>query len=279
MVDKDEHPIRAVTFDLWETLLFEDDGASQRRAEARCRNLARALNSLGMRISFEDMSLAVSQLVSSLLTIWDKNRDISCIDQIRHVVRSFSKESLDLKQDWIDKLVPAYTSSIFEVPPYLNPSGRNVLENLKGNDMRIGLICNTGLTPGIGLRKFLADEGVAECFDLMLFSEEIGIRKPDLGIFRLAAQRLSVQPFEIVHVGDNLKTDVWGAKNAGLRAVHLLSLEGRDKIAESDPNSLVSLSRRLGDLEDRKIVPDREISSLAMLMEAIEELKKEGSPK
>jgi putative hydrolase of the HAD superfamily len=108
----------------------------------------------------------------------------------------------------------------------------------------------------------------------MIFSEEVGIRKPDPKIFQLVARRLNVQPAEIVHVGDNLRMDVWGAKNAGLKAIHFSTQEGRDRIAESDPNSLVSLSRKLGNLEGTKIVPDNEIGSLAILMEAIEKLER-----
>lgn len=273
VMDKSARDIRAVTFDLWETLLFESDGASARRADVRCRNLAQALNNLGVQVSLEEMSAAVNETVSSLMTIWDANRDIGCIDQVRLIIKKVSKDSLNLNQEWIDELVSAYVSSILEVPPYLNPEGRRVLEGLKKRHKLIGLICNTGLTPGIGLRKFLANESVTEYFDLMIFSEEIGIRKPDCRIFHLAARRLGVQPCEIVHVGDNLKTDVWGAKTAGLKAIHFSSQEGRDRIAESDPSSLVSLSRKLGSLEGCKIVSDKEISSLAMLIEAIEQLE------
>lgn len=272
-MDKSARDIRAVTFDLWQTLLFESDGASVRRADVRCRSLAQALNNLGVQVSLEEMSAAVNKTVSSLMTIWDANRDIGYIDQVRLIIKKVSKDSLNLKQEWIDKLVSAYTSSILEVPPYLNPEDRRVLEGLKKHHKLIGLICNTGLTPGIGLRKFLANESITEYFDLMIFSEEIGIRKPDRRIFHLAARRLGVQPCEIVHVGDNLKTDVWGAKTAGLKAIHFSSQEGRDKIAESDPSSLVSLSRKLGSLEGCKIVPDKEISSLAMLTRAIEQLE------
>jgi len=268
-----ERTIRAVTFDLWETLLFENDGASARRADARCRNLTQALNSLGVQVSLEEMSAAISETVSSLITVWKDDRDVACIDQIRLIIKRASKNSPDLKQEWINELVSAYNLSVLEVPPYLNPEAREVLEGLKKRH-KVGLICNTGLTSGIGLREFLAKEGMTEYFDSMVFSEEVGIRKPDPRIFCLAARRLGVQPCEIVHVGDNLKTDVWGAKNAGLRAIHFSSREGRDRMAESDPNSLVSLSRKLDSLEGREIVPDMTISSLAMLMKAIEELER-----
>jgi putative hydrolase of the HAD superfamily len=277
-VDTGEHSIRAVTFDLWETLLFEHDGASMRRGAARCRSLTQALNGLGVQISIEEMSVAVQETVSSLVTLWDVNRDVGYIDQIRLIIKNVSRGSLALKQGWLNELIAAYTSSILEVPPFLNPEAPRALEGLKNRHKLIGLICNTGLTPGIGLRKFLANEGVANYFDTMIFSEEVGIRKPDSQIFHLAARRLDVEPTEIVHVGDNLKMDVWGAKNAGLRAVHFSTQEGRDRIAESDPNSLVSLSRRLGNLDGLKIVPDKEVSSLAMLMEVVEELGRGRGP-
>jgi putative hydrolase of the HAD superfamily len=107
----------------------------------------------------------------------------------------------------------------------------------------------------------------------MLFSEEIGIRKPDIRIFRLAAEKLGISPNEGVHVGDNLKCDVWGAQQAGFRAIHLSSEEGRDRLAESDPSSMVSWSRRLGDQEKSRIKPDKVIPSLGMAMNAIMELE------
>ena len=268
--------VKAVTFDLWETLLFERDGASARRADARCRNLAQVLNSLGVHVSVEEMSIAISETVSSMMTLWETNRDVACLDQIKLIIKKASKESLEPKQEWTDKLVSAYNLSVHEVPPYLNPEARKALEDLKKHHKHVGLICNTGLTPGTGLRDFLVDEGVADYFGSMLFSEEIGIRKPDPRIFQLAADRLGVQPCEIVHVGDNLKADVWGSMNAGLKAIHFSSEEGRDRVAESDPNSLLSRSRRLDNLEGRRVVPDMTISSLSILTEAIEQLERQS---
>ncbi len=116
----------------------------------------------------------------------------------------------------------------------------------------------------------LAELQIAEYFDLMIFSEELGIRKPDRRIFNMATRGLKVKQCEAVHVGDNLKTDVWGAKNAGLKAIHLYSEVGHDKTAEADPNSLLSLSRKLGGPVTSQITPDSTISSLAMLTETVE---------
>jgi putative hydrolase of the HAD superfamily len=210
----------------------------------------------------------------SLLDLWETNKDVAHMDQIQLIIRYASKNLIAVKEEWIDELTSAYTSPILEVPPYLNPDAQKVLEILKNRNKLIGIICNTGLTPGIGLRRLLANEGVAECFDLMIFSDEEGIRKPDSRIFHLAAQKLKVEPRKAVHIGDNLKSDVWGAQGAGFKAIHLLSEEGRDKIAESDPSSLVSLSRRLRNLRKDQVIPNRTITSLAMAIKAIEELEK-----
>lgn len=51
-----------------------------------------------------------------------------------------------------------------------------------------------------------------------VLSEEIGIRKPETGIFLHAAQLLSRQPDECLFVGDSYTSDIVGAKNAGMCA-------------------------------------------------------------
>ena len=268
--------IKAVTFDLWETLLFEKDGASAQRTMARCKNLTNAFNKFGLDVSTEQVFSAMNETVNSLLKVWDNNIDITHAEQLNLIIKNTAGESVKPKKEWITELSEAYISPIFEVPPYLNPDAEKVLRWLSNRNSRIGLICNTGLTPGTELRRFLSRGGVADYFDVLVFSDEAKIRKPDPEIFCLAARTLRVRPSEIVHIGDNLKSDVWGAKNAGFRAIHLAGAEGRDKKAESDPTSLVSLSRNLGQLEKAQIAPDKTITSLAMLIQTIKEMEASG---
>ena len=268
-----KHSIKAVTFDLWETLLFERDGSNQHRTAARCRNLAGALTNLGIQTTPEQVDVALKGTISSILKVWEKDKDVSHLDQLRLIVEAVSHGTVVIKDEWVDELSTAYVSPLFEVRPYLNPDARDTLESLQRRRKSMALICNTGLTPGIVLRKLLAEEGVAEYFDLMLFSDEVGIRKPDPAIFHLAASGLKMEPTETVHVGDNLKTDVWGAKKAGFKAIHFHCEEGHDKIAEANPSSLVSISRRLGGLEAEQIFADKTVSSLTDVARAIEELE------
>jgi FMN phosphatase YigB (HAD superfamily) len=83
-----------------------------------------------------------------------------------------------------------------------------------------------------------------------------------------------VKPPQTVHVGDNLKADVWGAKNAGFKTIYFDCEEGKDRIAEADPTSLVAQSRSIGMLKKEQVTADRRITSFSMITEAIEELEK-----
>ncbi len=261
-----------VTFDLWETLLFEGDGADSRRTLARCMNLANVFGRLGVNISVEQLSSVLEAMTPWFKEVWDLNRDVTLVDQLRFIVQKASNGSLQMRDEWIGELSAAYVSPLFDAPPYLNPDALRVLRWLRDRDKRIGLICNTGRTPGFGLRRFLRQKDIADFFDVMLFSDETGIRKPDAEIFKMALETLGVKPFEAVHVGDNLETDISGAKNAGLRGIHLSTEAGRDMIAESNPTALASISRNPRNAI-KKIVPDKTISSLGEVIEAIKSLE------
>jgi len=274
-LNDDKPKIKAVTLDLWETLLLEWDGANKQRTLIRCRNLARALSKFGIQISIDQLASALKAMSSWLLSVWEKNREVTHLDQIRFIVEAATDGSVPLREEWLNELSSAYVSAIFELPPYLNPDAPQLLQWLRDHGKRIGLICNVGRTPGFILRRFLEDKGIGNFFDAMIFSDEVGTRKPHPEIFRMAARRLGVKPSEIIHIGDNLRSDVWGAKNAGFKAIHFSTRKGRDMIAESDPNSLVSISRKLGDLKEEEIVPDRTVTSLAMAIEAIKELERQ----
>jgi HAD superfamily hydrolase (TIGR01549 family) len=219
------------------------------------------------------MNEAMKEVVDNLVKVWDSDRDVSHLDELRLVVKHASNSGIALKDEWIDELSAAYVSAFQEVQPYLNPGAKEVLQRLRSEGKHVGLICNTGLTPGFSLRRFLEQAGIAECFEVLVFSDEVGVRKPDARIFHIAVRRLKAEPWEIVHVGDNLKADVWGAKNAGFKAMYFAGEEGRDRLAEADPTSLVALSRGLGTLKKEDIIPDKTIRHFNMLRGALEELE------
>ncbi|HEX7036549.1 MAG TPA: HAD family hydrolase, partial [Pseudomonadales bacterium] len=57
--------------------------------------------------------------------------------------------------------------------------------------------------------------------DCVVVSEEVGVRKPDAEIFRIAADRLGIAPARSWFIGDNPTIDIVGARDAGFRAIWL----------------------------------------------------------
>ena len=61
--------------------------------------------------------------------------------------------------------------------------------------------------------------GLAHVFDFHISAIEVGVAKPDPTMFRLACERLGVEPQQVAHVGDDPDADVWGATQAGMKTV------------------------------------------------------------
>lgn len=60
--------------------------------------------------------------------------------------------------------------------------------------------------------------GIAEYFELVLHASVEQPMKPNPVMFRRAENHFNLSPDQILHVGDNLEKDVWGAINSGFRA-------------------------------------------------------------
>ena len=58
--------------------------------------------------------------------------------------------------------------------------------------------------------------GLAPCFTHTLISEEVGINKPQPGIFEIALQRNGITADEALMIGDSYTSDIAGAKAAGI---------------------------------------------------------------
>jgi len=60
---------------------------------------------------------------------------------------------------------------------------------------------------------------LAPFFEFSLAAGEVGIYKPEPGVFEHALKRASLNASEVVYVGDNSFADIIGARRAGLRPV------------------------------------------------------------
>ena len=58
-------------------------------------------------------------------------------------------------------------------------------------------------------------------FKAAVSARMVGVAKPDVRIFHAAATQVGISPAEVLHVGDDMTADVWGALQAGMQAVWL----------------------------------------------------------
>ncbi|EMI5490103.1 5-amino-6-(5-phospho-D-ribitylamino)uracil phosphatase YigB [Providencia stuartii] len=94
--------------------------------------------------------------------------------------------------------------------------------------------------------------GLGQYFQFVLKAGPDGRSKPYCDMYRLAAQKLELEPHAILHVGDNLLTDVEGAIRSGMQACWI----------NSD-------NRTLMEEKDVRLLPHVEICRLASLLSLV----------
>ncbi len=92
-----------------------------------------------------------------------------------------------------------------------------VLAELRARGLRLALLSNLA-TPH---KRPVFELGLAERFDALLFSCDVGLAKPDPAAFELAARRLELAPAQLLMIGDSCRDDVRGARAAGIRALQI----------------------------------------------------------
>ena len=80
--------------------------------------------------------------------------------------------------------------------------------------------------------------GLSDRIQSLTISGEIGVRKPNLEIFKVACERASVLPEETMFIGDSVQNDIVGANRAGMTSVHInrTSDELIPKMADERPD-------------------------------------------
>jgi putative hydrolase of the HAD superfamily len=221
--------LRAVTFDLWQTLIKERPEASRRARADKFRRLRSVLRKEGIIRDSESIKMADNALDEHVLALWDELRDIGARKKMEWLLDFLQvKEQNSRPESLIERLIDAYTLPILKALPVPMEGAPDVLTLLAARGFRMGVICNTGRTPGKGLRIILERLGMAKHLAVQTFSDEIGLRKPRPEIFERTLAELKVHPSEALHVGDTLAADIAGAQSVGMRAVHLCHERGAD---------------------------------------------------
>jgi putative hydrolase of the HAD superfamily len=101
-----------------------------------------------------------------------------------------------------------------------NPVGPalRVVNQLRERGVRIGLCSNAPYSPDL-MYEQLDRLDLRRYFDAVVFSSEIGWRKPDPRIFSELLQRIGLPASSVWFVGDDWEADIEGARGVGMQAI------------------------------------------------------------
>jgi HAD superfamily hydrolase (TIGR01509 family) len=245
--------LRAIAFDLWETLITDTAELSRRQERLRLERMEQILTARGFGTTAARIESAYRSLWSRCHELyWSNDTDIPCRRQIDHLLEGLELDVATFSEEALDELEQAYARAALEVLPAVVEGAQDVLGEIRRRQLMTGLISNTGRTPGYVLREVLEHLGLAASLDALVFSDEHRYCKPQPSIFEKLRQDLGVHYDEIAFVGDNLYVDVHGAQRCGMRAIHFVPSKRGTAVAPPVEHGLT-------------IVPDATITSLREL--------------
>ena len=218
-------------------MIQENPGGSDKVADLRIDRMWRYLTEKGMVHTRREVAEAYRKSGEFLEMTWSKRRDMPVRDQVLFILTSIdSRLTGRLSRGDLLTLVGLYADGILDHPPVLFPDAKEVLKAIRSKGYRMGLISNTGRTPGTVLRVLMQNMGILNLFDTTTFSDEILVRKPAEGAFTMTLEKLRVVPKAAVHIGDDAVSDILGAKKVGMRTLQILN-DGEKPSASADQHA------------------------------------------
>ncbi len=202
--------IKAITFDLWNTI-FDNRFYSDFR-----------LNFFTLFIEKKQIVYDLQEIKNSFnLAFYLPERNYEENDHIYtedRIAKMLDLLKIDLTERDKELIKNEFEEIILNDPPSLKTGVKQTLEELS-SDYKIGLISNTGITPGRIISKVFQEYEIFQYFDVKIFSDEIGYYKPHKIIFKTALESLNCIPQNAIHIGDNLETDIKGAQDYNMYTV------------------------------------------------------------
>jgi len=128
---------------------------------------------------------------------------------------------LSIQENAIEKLIPPIVEIIYKHDLkniVLKPDARKVLNELRTMRLKLGIITNSSYSQH-HIEGILQRLKIAPYFSIVLVSSKEKVAKPHPEIFKKALDRLGIAAQEAVFVGNDLYSDIEGAKKAGIMPI------------------------------------------------------------
>lgn len=200
--------VEGISFDLWFTILWEDDEGLREYQRHRINALYNAFKEFGI-VKKSDVKQYYKS--TSHVRMHISNRNL-----IKLLALMLG---LDLEDDLINYVTRKYIESTFYWAPHANKESVEVIPLLKEKyGVKLAVLSNTSFTSE-AIYKLLNHIGLDKYFDVVISSSDIQAIKPMKKAFEAVSNAFSLSPESILHVGDTYLDDVVGAINMGFNAV------------------------------------------------------------
>ena len=224
--------LKAITFDFWQTLYADSEKNWQKRQAIRMKLCHAYLNHQGYTCGLDNVGFGLEEAYNLVMTLWHQHQGISvkrCMQRFAEVLE------IRLQDTDLDELIACLGAAFLESPPVMIPHVKPVVARLS-EKYPLGIISDSALTPGSFVRKLMAHDNILQYFTTLTFSDETDYTKPEVVQFHTTLAELNTVPSEAVHVGDIFRTDIVGAKNAGMKAIRFTGFnkgDGEDTLSDA----------------------------------------------
>jgi YjjG family noncanonical pyrimidine nucleotidase len=196
----------AVLFDLDDTLFDHRTSARAALAEVHRRHAAAVDFAVFEEHHSRHLEDLHGEVLAGRLSIDEARRE-----RFRRV---FGEVNVPVDDADVDRIATAYRSGYVNARRVVEGAAA-LLEAVRPH-ARVAIVSNNLLAEQRDKLHFC---GLASLVDELVVSEDVGVSKPDPGIFQVALERLGVQAARAVMFGDSWAADIVGAARAGIRAV------------------------------------------------------------
>jgi len=227
-------PIKAIGFDLFNTLIIGEPGA----LEEALNRLMRGLAHHGLRPEFEPFKKAYRD--AALSFIQQANQDGKETHNRFWISAALQSLGYDVvpEDPRISSAIEAYFSAFLDFCHPI-PGTVAMLETIRAS-YRLGLLSNFTHAPAA--IKLIDHLGLRDFFEVVLISGQIGYRKPHPMVFRKLMDSLGVDGSSLLYIGDDPEADIQGALNAGIQPIWFTYARDRKSPlppgAASDPSQI-----------------------------------------
>jgi HAD superfamily hydrolase (TIGR01549 family) len=241
---------RVVLFDIGSTLWSsppEDPGALDR---CYSRGQQILIDALGTAPPVEALIDAVEGYFAEWEEIWRQDASIHTqAPTVEFVATALQKLGVEPPAD----ALALFTEAILQVSVGTaavepqEPGMPEALAELQGLGLRLACISNAFMGAST-LHQIMVERNLGQYLEMTISSCEFGFRKPYPAIYEAAAEKMGVQPEEVIFVGDRVEQDVVGPAKLGMRTV--LTLQYREENPEASPIKPAAVIRHLSELPE-----------------------------